>query len=374
MKTLILNIDRDNDFGVKCGITAPVIGYSQCYSAAVRLITVDPEDSDANALFGALKHYEKLQSEGEDIEIALVTGDEDVGEKSDQIISKQLDLIFNEEKYDSVILISDGAEDDYVIPLVLSKAKIRYVKHIIVRHNQNIESLYYYIVKAVQDKKMIKKVAVPVGLLLLTYGAVSLIFNIIFDFMSGRFVSNNPSDYAAIFVTVVIGAYFIDKGFDMRMHFGSLISRLRTYSEEARIMFIGLIVAIGLVMVGIADTYSLLIVRSLPALDNFLKFIQNFSLWIYAALLTLGIFRIVDSFIGNGKRDFKNYYSIIFLLSAELVFFGMTGYIRYVLKYETNPYGILSMILLFTGIGIAVLTAVMRKKLQPGLGAETSGN
>ena len=54
MRTLILNVDRDNDYGDKAQIEGPVIGYSECYAAAVKLVSIDPEDSDANALFGAL--------------------------------------------------------------------------------------------------------------------------------------------------------------------------------------------------------------------------------------------------------------------------------------------------------------------------------
>ena len=195
MVTLVLNIDRDNDFGEKSDIKGPLIGYSQCYSAAVKLITADPEDSDANALFGALKHYEGLQSRGEDVDIALVTGDDDVGEKSDEIISKQLDTVFSNNKYDDCILISDGAEDDYVIPLILSRTKIRYVKHIIVRHNQNIESLFYYVVKNMKDKKLIKKIFIPIGLILLVYGVAVLSFVAFFD-LTGR-ITTSPSHFFA---------------------------------------------------------------------------------------------------------------------------------------------------------------------------------
>ena len=54
MTTLILNVDRDNDYGIKAGVDGPVTGYGECYNAALKLISVDPEDSDANALFGAL--------------------------------------------------------------------------------------------------------------------------------------------------------------------------------------------------------------------------------------------------------------------------------------------------------------------------------
>ena len=93
MGSIIINVDRDNDFGEKVGIKGPIIGYTECYNAAVKLISVDPEDSDANALFGALKHYDELQAKGEDIEICTITGDNDVGPKSDEIISAQLDQV-----------------------------------------------------------------------------------------------------------------------------------------------------------------------------------------------------------------------------------------------------------------------------------------
>ena len=35
MTTLVLNVDRDNDFGTKAGVKGPLVGYSQCYNAAV---------------------------------------------------------------------------------------------------------------------------------------------------------------------------------------------------------------------------------------------------------------------------------------------------------------------------------------------------
>ena len=255
MTTLILNVDRDNDFGEKAGIKGPLVGYSQCYNAAVKLISTDPEDSDSNALFGALKHYELLQSKGEDVDIAMVTGDDDVGPKSDEVISSQLDLIIQPGKYKNVILISDGAEDDYILPLILSRAPIRYIKHIIVRHNQNIESLYYYIVRGMQDKKLVKKVAIPLGLILLTYGIAALGFALAFT-VNGNNIGNS-SFYAFILVIVVIGAYFMEKGFDIAENMVLLSNKLREYSEQARIMFISTIVSLGIFFVGIASTYPI---------------------------------------------------------------------------------------------------------------------
>lgn len=360
MVTLILNIDRDNDYGDKAHIVGPLVGYSQCYNAAVKLITADPEDSDANALFGALKHYEMLQSKGEDVEIALVTGDEEVGERSDEIISGQLDQVFTGKNFDNTILISDGAEDDYVMPLILSRTKIRYVKHILVRHNQNIESLYYYIVKAMKDKKLVKKFAIPIGIILLVYGITVLSFLAFFDFI-GK-VNNSPSLYAYTLVIIAIGAYSIERGFDIKEKILKVLDEVKAYSEQARVMFISTLISIGIVLVGIASTYSILYGNT-PALERILLFFEIFSIWAYASLASRALFKISDIFIeGNSLMSNTLLYAVPFSLSAELTFIGILGYLRYSLKFVNLGSGFGSVILILLGISIALITAGVHKK------------
>ncbi len=360
MTTLVLNVDRDNDFGTKAGVKGPLVGYSQCYNAAVKLITVDPEDSDANALFGALKHYETLQSKGEDVDIALITGDEDVGEKSDEILASQIEQVIGTGKYQDVVLISDGAEDDYILPLILSRVKIRYVKHIIVRHNQNIESMYYYIVKAMQDKKLIKKIYIPIGLIFLTYGVTALSFAIFFDIIGKSAIS--PSLYALTLVTVVIGGYFTEKGFDIKENLEVLIKNIQTYSEEARLMFISSIISIGILLVGIASTYSIFYIKSMLPLDRVLYFFQIFSLWVYASLLSRALFKIADIYVGGSPGNNSLYYAISFSVSAEFLLFGIIGYIRYSLKYATFNYSLFSLIMIIIGISVALITAGIHRR------------
>ena len=51
MKTLILNIDRDDDFGRKADIKSPILGIKNNINAANKLGMADPEDSDLNAIF-----------------------------------------------------------------------------------------------------------------------------------------------------------------------------------------------------------------------------------------------------------------------------------------------------------------------------------
>ena len=92
-RTLVLTIDRDNDLGIKAGLRGPVIGRKSTLSAALRLGLADPEESDTNAILGALHHHDRILDAGEPndaVEVAILTGDERVGARSDRAIAKQL--------------------------------------------------------------------------------------------------------------------------------------------------------------------------------------------------------------------------------------------------------------------------------------------
>ena len=72
-RTLILSVDRDDDVGYKAGVTTPAIGREACLEAAVKLGTADPEDSDTNAIFQAIKTYDDQLAKGEDVEKPLLS-------------------------------------------------------------------------------------------------------------------------------------------------------------------------------------------------------------------------------------------------------------------------------------------------------------
>lgn len=362
MKTLILNIDRDNDFGEKAGIAGPLIGYTECYNAAMKLVSVDPEDSDSNALFGAARHYEDLVKKGEDVEIALITGDQDVGEKSDEVIGRQLDEVLSLGKYDNVILVTDGAEDDFVIPLITSRIKIRYVKHIIVQHNQDIESLYYYIVRALNDKKVMKKIIIPFGLVFLTYGIVSLVL-LIYSTIITKATYISPSAGAVTFVTMVLGAYLVEKGFSI----GSIIIRalreIRTYAEETRISFVSYVISISLIFAGFASSYvATYKIYGHNLLDAALVFVSFYIWWIYAAIASRETGKAVEAYMNDRKfNPAKTIYSLLFFLSIGFVLYGMINYIRYVLGYITFRYIVLNVILIVLGIVLAILSFAIHR-------------
>ncbi len=360
MGTIIINIDRDNDFGEKAGVEGPVVGYSECYEAAIKLITADPEDSDANALFGALKHYEQLKSRGEDVEIALLTGDDDVGEKSDEELSRQMKEIFSESSYSDAILVSDGAEDDYIVPVLVSYVKIRYVKHILVRHNQNIESLYYYIVKALKDKKIVNKFIIPLGLVFLTYGAVSLGF-ILYSVSVGYSKIVDPTVGAITLVTLVLGAYFLERGFDLGNILLKFFRDLHEYAQETRILFLTYVIAGLMLMVGIASSYTISVRTGINGLDAFLIFLSLFTWWVYGAIFVREVGRVTELAVSKKVGMLKIWYGLIFSVSIAFIIYGMLNYIRYILGFIGFKSALISIFFLILGLIIAIVSSMIHR-------------
>lgn len=361
MTTLVLNVDRDNDYGEKAGVEGPIVGYEACFSAALKLISQDPEDSDANALFGAIKHYEELLKQGNQAEIALITGDMDVGQVSDERIGRQLDLLLSDDRFDDVVLITDGAEDDYIVPLIISRRKMRYVKHVIVRHNQNIESMYYYIVRAFKDKKLINKFIIPLGLVLLTYGIVSLGF-IFYQLFAAKISAVDPSLGAITFVTIVLGAYFVERGFELGRRFLNLIRSVREYAQETRIIFLSYVISASLVFVGIASSYVITRSSMNNDVDGVLIFLSMFTWWVYGAFFAREGGMAVEMYVNNNRNGiFRILYGLMFSLSVAFIVYGMINYIRFILQFIPFSSAIISIFFLVLGLIIAMLSSMVHR-------------
>ena len=359
MTTLILNVDRDNDYGIKAGVDGPVTGYGECYNAALKLISVDPEDSDANALFGALRVYEDLKRKNENVEIALITGDDDVGAKSDEILSRQLDDVLSMEHYDDLILVSDGAEDDYVIPIISSRIRIRYVKHILVRHNENIESLYYYIIRGIKDKKIARKFTIPVGLLLLSYGLSLLIFTIYYMIITKSYLLS-PGSGAVMLVTIILGAYFVGRAVEINQLIVKLVVNMKEYSQEAKISMLSYVVSFFIIVIGIAYSYESTI-KTVPIINKILVFLTVLVWWILASFVSKELFDAFDVYMEERHGMSKMWYGISFSLAIVLIFYGMMNYVRYVVGFIAFASMTLYLGYIIAGIIIALSASAVHK-------------
>ena len=62
-RVLVLAVDRDGDLERKTRIRAPVFGREGVLAAATTLAVADPEEADANALFAAVREYDRLRAQ-----------------------------------------------------------------------------------------------------------------------------------------------------------------------------------------------------------------------------------------------------------------------------------------------------------------------
>ena len=173
VRTLVITVDRDNDLGVKAGIRGSGVGRRLVLTAALRLGIADPEESDTNAILGALHQHDLLPDNAEPndaVEIAILTGDERVGIKSDQNIAQQLEDVIGEFQPDRGILVTDGMEDESVLPILSSRLSIDHVEKIIVRQSKGIEGTYYYIAKAIEDPRWRARLLVPIAVFMMILG------------------------------------------------------------------------------------------------------------------------------------------------------------------------------------------------------------
>ena len=157
-KILVLSVDRDNDLGRKAGLEGPIVGRENVLDAAVKLGLADPEDSDTNVLFRALKLRDEWEPQAKKIEVAAVTGDEKVGVISDVKVGDQLDLILEKFKADGVVLVTDGREDEFIEPVIRSKTNILSLDRIVVQQSEEWETTYFilqeYLHNLMEDRRV----------------------------------------------------------------------------------------------------------------------------------------------------------------------------------------------------------------------------
>ena len=238
VRTLVLTVDRDNDLGVKAGIRGPVIGRKATLAAALRLGLADPEESDTNAILGALHRHDKLNEEAvgdDEVQIALLTGDVRVGARSDRAIAIQLDEVIQEFQPDRAILITDGADDEAALPMITSRVRVDHVEKIIVRQSKGIESTYYYVVKAIEDPRWRARLLVPIAAVMIILGLGLILPN------GAKLIGAMP---------LIFGIWVLAKGLGWEQQLERLLAHMRSAASGS--LLTSLLWALALVSLMIA--------------------------------------------------------------------------------------------------------------------------
>lgn len=358
-RTLILSIDRDDDVGYKAGVESPAVGREACLDAATRLGIADPEDSDTNAIFQAIKTYDQLKAEGEDVEVAVIGGNHMNMLEGDRRIGELLEQVIEITGSTDCILISDGAEDEYVLPIIQSHLKVASVVRVIIKQLPNIEGTYYIIKKLLNDPKIARSVLLPVGLVLLLYALVALLA---------------PGISAVLVAVGIIGLYLLFKGFNFDQYFVYVWHAVTESFRKGQFSFIAYLVAVILVIAGIISGLMSVIANypnsgDVGILYLGLTFLYGALIWVIVAGLVASAGKITD-YVQNYQAGISRIFVVpFFFVAIGMIAYGAVIYFLSISPVEPFPFtttdGIIAMMLLtIAGLAVAFLGIYLRPRVQ----------
>ena len=316
-RTLVLSVDRDDDIGWKAKVESPAIGRAACLAAANTLALADPEDSDINAIFSAVKIYDELVANGEEAAIAVVAGNHLHMIDGDRRIASSLEQVIKETQVTNCILVTDGAEDEYVIPIIQSQIPVSSIRRVIVNQMPNLEGTYYILKKFLDDPKVARMVFIPLGLAMLLYAIAYLL------------------DYpgvATIIVVGVIGAFLLYKGFGLDEPFHSIIDALRVSLSRGRFSFVTYTATILLIIIGFTNGFIYVLKfystdNSMGLLLYLMTFIFGSIEWLIIAGLVTSVGIIIDVYTNEREGLGKVIVYPFFVVAIGFILYAASVYI-----------------------------------------------
>ena len=340
-KILVLCIDRDDDIGSKGGIETPVIGRDPCIDAGVRLAIEDPEDPDANAIFAAIKTYEELIAKGYSSQVALVAGKFNRGIEADEKIGIEIQNVLSMYRADGAVLISDGEDDETVVPVIQTIVPVISIQRIIIKHSRSVEYSYAvfgrYLKMLAYDPRYSKFfLGVPGALLVAT--SLASFFGL--------------TKEALALVFSILGLAFIIRAFDIDKALSSLGRPTPTGFIRIFSTFGGILIIVVSIANGLASIPSEAIVPNMGAVHVITnRIIVGSFVHGTITLLWIGIATILaGSLLSNWfKGSILTMSDILRLVVLALLYIPILQFTS-VLIERTNPFTLISSLL----IGLAV--------------------
>ncbi|RZN61619.1 DUF373 family protein [Methanonatronarchaeum sp. AMET6-2] len=318
MKTLVLCIDRDNDIGIKAGVDGPIIGEKPNLEAAEKLAIEDPEDSDVNTVYSGIKIAREL---GEDAVLATVTGSKNLGVESDNEVARQLDEIINRYDIEKAIVVTDGAEDENVMPIVESRVKVNSVKRVVVKQSQNLETTYYIMKRFMEDPRFMRTFFIPIGLALVAYA--------IFTFLG-------HSELAVSGIFIVIGLYMIFKAVGGEEYIYKAAFELKESLLNGNISFVTYTASFILLVIGGMQAYLTWLEIGQATTMEMTAHILTSSIWWIVGAAVMGLIgKLFDSYIKRSKNVWRYTVLPFLVVATGLVVWGGSAYILSVAEGAT---------------------------------------
>ena len=312
MSLLVIAIDRDNDLGRKTGIRSPVIGRDANVKAALELGLADPEESDTNTMLAAISAYDQLLEKNPNVEVVTICGDVRVGTKSDMKIANTLDQVIVKTKATKAILVSDGAEDRELEPIIRSRLRIDSTRMVVVQQSRPIEDTLYTIIHKMEDPKIQRQFILPVALVMLVWGLMTWF---------------GYQDLAAGVIWVVLGSYMLIKVAGWEEALRNFYTELLTVTSE-RVAFYSYawLIASLLMLVGILqglDQMQEVSDKGVLAMVLAFLSIEGILVLLLASLVLIEVARTIDSYLRDSIFNINIVRFVFTVTSMGLIVAGI---------------------------------------------------
>jgi putative membrane protein len=281
-----------------------------------------------NAIFQGIRIYDDLLKRGEGASIAILAGDHMDMIQGDRKIAADLEEVIRLTGAGSCILISDGAEDEFVLPIIQSRIQVASVRRVIVSQMPNLESSYYTIKKLMDDPKVSRVFLVPIGLAMLLYAVATLM---------------GYPEGATVIVLGVVGIYILFRVFGIDEVFGAGVSSLRSSLEKGRFSFVTSVSAIVLAIIGIVlGSASVFEYYSSEFTMGIFLYVISFlygSLgWFTASGVIITAGKVIDTYLNDPAALQKVIVLPFFIGAIGLIAYGACVYTLSVANLLTFPY------------------------------------
>jgi putative membrane protein len=359
---LVLCVDLDDDLGRKTDFETPVVGRNEVEAAAVALANADPEDSDVNVCFQGVHLADRITEET--VEVAVVTGTATADVSANRTVGDEVDTVLaalSTGEDVSALVVTDGAQDESVLPVIRSRVPIDGVRRVVVRQAQDLESMYYTFKQVLADPETRGTILVPLGILLLIYPVAIVAERL-----------GLPGSTLGV-ISALLGLYILFRGLGLEEAIDDRLERVRVGLFSGRVQVITSVVGAALVAVGG--------VGGLEAIGGFAgadpeplvattAFVYGAVQWVAAAGVVVALGRITDEYL-DGSFRWRYLNAPFYVAAIAVVLHGLTAFF---LGAVAPPY-LAATLTVGTLLGLAstLAFAVAEERFPPGRDTELLG-
>ena len=294
----------------------------------------------------AIKTYEELISKGYSSQVALVAGKFNRGIEADEKIGLEIQNVLGEYRADAAVIVSDGEDDETVVPVIQTMVPVISIQRIIIKHSRSVEYSYAvlgrYVKMLAYDPRYSKFfLGVPGALLVAT--SLASFFGL--------------TKEALALVFSILGVAFIIRAFDIDKALSSLGRPTPTGFIRIFSAFAGILIIVVSIVNGLSSIPNEAIVPNMGALHVISnRIIVGSFVHGTITLLWIGIATILaGSLLSNWfKGSILTMSDILRLVVLALLYIPILQFTS-VLTERTNPFSLISSLLI--GLAITLVAA-----------------